>query len=199
MLTPQLYPPPPYNFPLFNCRFKLFHFNFGGKVSQSLRKASYYVRVTYTAFIIKWNHVFIYLQQGGFIALLFVELLRKGGFIYYTYNSVSFPCLGVSNFEPQTCWFKDLPPPLLSLSTATTIAHASNENIIIFQSISTVSLPTVKLPDPAQSALTTGDCECDRAQRGDGLGSAHIKSLLSEGGSGPESCSNLHPHTRILF
>lgn len=111
MLTPQLYPPPPYNFPLFNCRFKLFHFNFGGKVSQSLRKASYYVRVTYTAFIIKWNHVFIYLQQGGFIALLFVELLRKGGFIYYTYNSVSFPCLGVSNFEPQTCWFKDLPPP----------------------------------------------------------------------------------------
>lgn len=90
-------------------------------------------------------------------------------------------------------------PPLLSLSTATTITHASNENIIIFQSISTASLPTVKLPDPAQSALTTGDCECDRAQRGDGLGSAHIKSLLSEGGSGPESCSNLHPHTRILF
>lgn len=57
----------------------------------------------------------------------------------------------------------------------------------------------MELPDPAQSALTTGDCDCDWAWEGDGLGSSGIKSLLSNGGSGPESCSNLYPHTYIFF
>lgn len=58
-----------------------------------------------------------------------------------------------------------------------------------------MSVPAVRLPDPAQSALTTGDCECERWR----AGVFWYKESLSEGGSGPESCSNLHPHTCIFY